>query len=144
MFPVYGGKFLSRKVVMTWWQKLRWLRRGWNGGAEVTEKTVKRLHKTRSTASDTCQILLQDTILKWTNKIPILVSRNGWYDKAAISMWGTVGLEVGRVSPYHHGDLTVNRHTIRGSGESVVGVRTRRISITDCYFYWYLLHLILY
>jgi hypothetical protein len=43
MFPVYGGKFLSRKAVQTGCQMFRWWRRGWNGGAEVAETTVRRL-----------------------------------------------------------------------------------------------------
>jgi hypothetical protein len=50
MFPVYGGKGLSRKSVHSWVQKLppwwrtfRWWRRGWNGGVEVAETAVKRL-----------------------------------------------------------------------------------------------------
>jgi hypothetical protein len=43
MFPMYGEKCLSRKTVPPWWQTFRWWRRGWNGGAEVAETTVKRL-----------------------------------------------------------------------------------------------------
>jgi hypothetical protein len=50
MFPVYGEKCLSRIAVHNWvekkppwWQTFRWLRRGWNGGAEVAETTVKIL-----------------------------------------------------------------------------------------------------
>jgi hypothetical protein len=43
MFPVYDGKCLSRKALLLWWQMFSWWRRGWNGGAEVAETTVKRL-----------------------------------------------------------------------------------------------------
>jgi hypothetical protein len=43
MFPVYGGKCWSRKAVPSWWQTFRWWRRGWNGGLEMVETTVKRL-----------------------------------------------------------------------------------------------------
>jgi hypothetical protein len=43
MFPVYGGKCLSRKAVPSWWQKYRWWRIGWNRGVEVAETAVKRL-----------------------------------------------------------------------------------------------------
>jgi hypothetical protein len=43
MFPVYGGKCLSRKTVHNWWQTFCWWRLIWNGGAEVAEATVKRL-----------------------------------------------------------------------------------------------------
>jgi hypothetical protein len=38
----YCGKCLSRKAVHNWWQTFRWWRRGWNGGTEVAETTVKR------------------------------------------------------------------------------------------------------
>jgi hypothetical protein len=40
---VYGGKCLSRKTVHNWAAKFRWWRRGWNGGAELAETTVKRI-----------------------------------------------------------------------------------------------------
>jgi hypothetical protein len=33
----------SKRASMQWWQTFRWWRRGWNGGAEVAETTVKRL-----------------------------------------------------------------------------------------------------
>jgi hypothetical protein len=42
MFPVYGWKWLSRKAVHNWWQTFRWWRRGWDGGAEVAETTVRK------------------------------------------------------------------------------------------------------
>jgi hypothetical protein len=42
MFPFCDGKCLSRKAVPLWWQRFRWWR-SWNGGAEVTETTVKTL-----------------------------------------------------------------------------------------------------
>jgi hypothetical protein len=43
IFPVYGGKCLSRKAFPHYWQMFRWSRRCWNGVAEVTETTVKSL-----------------------------------------------------------------------------------------------------
>jgi hypothetical protein len=33
---------LSRNAIPPWWQRSRWWRIGWNGGAEVAETTVKR------------------------------------------------------------------------------------------------------
>jgi hypothetical protein len=43
MLHVYGGKCLSLKRFTTGWQTFRWWRRDWNGGAKVSETTVKRL-----------------------------------------------------------------------------------------------------
>jgi hypothetical protein len=43
MFPVYGGKWPSRKAVHSWVQKSSQGRRDRNGGAEVAETTVKKL-----------------------------------------------------------------------------------------------------
>jgi hypothetical protein len=37
------GSVCRVKRFTTGWQTFRWWRRGWNGGAEVTETTVKRL-----------------------------------------------------------------------------------------------------
>jgi hypothetical protein len=48
MFPAYGGKCLSRYAVPPWWQTFRWRRRGWIGGAETAETTVKRLEFRRT------------------------------------------------------------------------------------------------
>jgi hypothetical protein len=43
IFPLNGGKCLSRKAVHPRWQMFRWWGRGWNGRAEVAETRVKRL-----------------------------------------------------------------------------------------------------
>jgi hypothetical protein len=43
MLPVYGVKCFSRRAVHNWFEKFSQGRRGWNGGVEVAETTVKRL-----------------------------------------------------------------------------------------------------
>jgi hypothetical protein len=43
MCPVYVWKCLPRKAVPSWWQTFHWWRKGWKGGAELAETTVKRL-----------------------------------------------------------------------------------------------------
>jgi hypothetical protein len=42
-FPVYGGKSLSSTAVHNWVEKVSQGRTGSNGGAEVTETTIKKL-----------------------------------------------------------------------------------------------------